>query len=58
MQNESRGTTHANPSLDGKRSRGRPNETWRRSVERELTDEKLNCNNLAKRAADRQNGGL
>ena len=38
---------------DGKRTRGRPKETWRRTVEREMRDMGMNWNSMTTQAADR-----
>ena len=41
-------------TADGKRRRGRPRETWRRTMERELKDCGLTLDTVGKKAADRQ----
>ena len=38
----------------GKRKSGRPRETWRRSVERELKEKGWSCGQVVKLAKDRQ----
>ena len=42
-------------TADGKRKRGRPKETWRRTVEREMKDQNLTWDKIARRASDREN---
>ena len=38
---------------EGKRRRGRPKETWRRTVEREMKENNLTWDSINKKAADR-----
>ena len=40
--------------LDGKRKRGRPRETWRRSVEREMKEKGWSLGKVVKLAKDKQ----
>ena len=39
---------------DGRRARGRPKETWRRSVEKELRDQSWTWREIQKSAKDRE----
>ena len=41
-------------TADGKRRRGRPKETWRRTVEKDMKEGGLTFNTITKWAADRQ----
>lgn len=44
----------ANRNASGKRKRGRPKETWRRSVEKEIKDQGATWGMVQQMSADRQ----